>query len=315
VLAPGETFTVRYDAQVPLDEEPGDVTVAGRASYRTTAGATVELPVQAGVEVVAPVEVTALDAPRPLLGGAENQVTVSVRNNRSSEPVAVSAGVDAPAGWQSGSTSQTIAPQSAAAITVAVTPPLEPPEGRVTMSSLAARVSAGDVPVHGQGTTQTWAAPSGDQAVLALDAGHGPLLGSYQLLTRDDAWDPARGFGWVETRPDSRDRGAPDLLRRDFIWSGTGRTPGTLRVALPAGQHRVFVLTGDNGFMSSDTVVFADGERVAETGELLPAGQFKWFGFELDGGAAGRTVDLRFVGEDHEQYWRVNALVVLRQGG
>jgi hypothetical protein len=264
---------------------------------------------------VAPVEVTALDAPLPVLGGAANQVRVSVRNNRTSEPVAVNAGVDAPAGWQSGSASQTIAPQSAAAITVAVTPPLEPAAGRVTMASLAARVSAGDVPVHGAGTARTWVAPSGERAVLALDAGNGPLLGSYRQLTRDDAWDATRGFGWVGTRPDSRDRGAPDPLRRDFIWSGTGRTPGTLRIALPAGRHRVHVLTGDNGFQSSDTVVFADGERVAETGELLPAGQFKWFGFELDGGAAGRTVDLRFVGEDHEQYWRLNALVVLRQGG
>jgi cytochrome c len=186
----------------------------------------------------------------------------------------------------------------------------------VSMSSLTARVTAGDVPVHGEQTAQTWAAPSGRRAVLALDAGTATsaVLATYARLGPNDAWDPAKGFGWVDSRPDSRDRGGPDLLRRDFTWSGTSRTPATLRIAVPAGRHRVFALTGDNGFQSSDTVVFADGTRVADTGELLPAGQFKWLSFELDGGAEGRTVDLRFVGEDYEQYWRLNALAVLRQG-
>jgi alpha-glucuronidase len=293
------------------------VAVGGRATYRTTAGATVELPFETGVEVVAPVEVTALEAPRPVLGGEANAVTVTVRNNRTSEAVAVDAGVNAPSGWTSGSAGRTIAAGSSETIAVDVTPPLEPAAGRVTMASLAARVTAGDVPVYGARTVQTWAAPSGRLAALALDSGtaSSPLLGSYARLAPGAAWDPARGFGWVGTQPDSRDRGGPDALRRDFTWSGTGRTPGTLRVALPAGRQRVFVLTGDNSFQSSDTVVFADGERVADTGELLGAGQFKWLAFELDGGAAGRTVDLRFVGEDYQGYWRLNALVVLRQGG
>jgi hypothetical protein len=50
---------------------------------------------------------------------------------------------------------------------------------------------------------------------------------------------------------------------------------------------------------------------VAETAELLPSGQFKWITFELDGGSEGRTVDLVLRGENREQYWRLNALVVL----
>jgi hypothetical protein len=73
----------------------------------------------------------------------------------------------------------------------------------------------------------------------------------------------------------------------------------------------VYALTGDNCCQSSDTVVYVDGERLADTGELLPAGQFKWLSFELDGGSEGRTVDLVLRGEDYEQYWRLNALVVL----
>ncbi len=313
VLPPGQTFTVRYDARVPLDHAPADQPVTGRASYRTTAGATVDLPVETSVEVVAPVEVTALGAPAPVLGGAANEVVVSVRNNRSSEAVHVTAAVDAPSGWDSGSATKTIAPGDAAEIAVPVTPPLEPAAGRVALASLAARVSAPGVPVHGEPRAQTWATPSGDRAALALDSGTSgsPLLAGYRRLAPVDAWDPPKGYGWVGTRPDNRDRGGPDALRRDFTWSGTGRTPGTLRIAVPPGRHRVYALTGDNSFQSSDTVVYVDGARVAETGEFLSAGQFSWLAFELDGGSEGRTVDLVLRGEGYQEYWRLNALVVI----
>src|SRR5918999_3778582 len=133
---------------------------------------------------------------------------------------------------------------------------------------------------------------------------------TYQRLAPGTAWDPAVGYGWVDTLADNRDRGGPDLLRRDFVWSGTGRAPGTLRIAVPPGTHDVYALTGDTNAQSSDTVIFVDGARMAETAELLLAGQFKWITFELDGGSEGRTVDLVLRGENHEQYWRLNALVV-----
>jgi hypothetical protein len=264
-----------------------------------------------------PVEVTALAAPSPVLGGEANEVTVSVRNNRSSEAVEVTAVVDGPSGWQSGSVPRTIAPGTMSQIAVPVTPPLEPAAGRVALVSLTARITAQGLPVHGRPTAQTWAVPSGNVAALALDAGTAtsPVQPTYRRLAPGDAWDPAVGYGWVGTQADNRDRGGPDLLRRDFTWSGVGRAPGTLRIALPPGLHRVYALTGDNCCQSSDTVIFVDGVRMAETGELLPGGQFSWLSFELDGGSEGRTVDLVLRGEDYEQYWRLNALVVLRQGG
>ena len=43
---------------------------------------------------------------------------------------------------------------------------------------------------------------------------------------------------------------------------------------------------------------------------MLPADQFMWITFELEGGSEGRIVDLVLRGERHEQYWRLNALVV-----
>jgi hypothetical protein len=313
VLGSGETFTVPYDARVPIDHSPGDQQVTGRASYRVSSGASVDLPIGTSLTVLPPVEVTAVAAPVPVLGGEANEVTISVANNRSSRAVDVTARVDAPAGWDSGSATETIAPGSSAAIEVPVTPPLEPVAGGVALSPLVARVTALDTPVYGEPAAQTWAAPSGDRVPLALDSGTSgsPLLRTYRRLAPAGAWNPANGYGWVGTTPDSRDRGGPDALRRDFTWSGTSRTPGTLRIAVPPGRHRVFALTGDNSFQSSDTVIYADGARMAETGEFLPAGRFKWLGFELDGGSEGRTVDLRLVGEGYQEYWRLNALVVL----
>lgn len=45
-------------------------------------------------------------------------------------------------------------------------------------------------------------------------------------------------------------------------------------------------------------------------GATIPRGSFRWFGFELDGGDAGRDVDLQFTGTLRENYWRVVALIV-----
>jgi cytochrome c len=309
-LAPGSTFTAEFEALVPLDHEPGRQTITGTASYRT--GASVDLRMETSVQVVAPVELTALSAPSQMLGGEPSEATVSVRNNRSSEAVEVTTKVDGPSGWSSGAVTRTLAPGELAQIAVPVSPPFAPPLARVAPVTLTASATAQDVPVHGAPTAQTLTMPSGKVAALALDAGTptSPVMPDYQRLAPNTAWDPALGYGWVDTLADNRDRGGPDLLRRDFVWSGTSRAPGTLRITVPPGIHGVYALTGDNSARSSDTVIFVDGVRMAETADLLPAGEFKWIGFELDGGSEGRTVDLVLRGENHEQYWRLNALVV-----
>ncbi|REF35658.1 hypothetical protein [Thermasporomyces composti] len=156
------------------------------------------------------------------------------------------------------------------------------------------------------GVTAVWSA--GD-VVLALDAGPpgSPVLEGYAVLTPDTTWDPTRGYGWVGAPPQARDRQVLDPLRRDFVFN---REVGTLRLAVPPGVHRAYVLTGDPQFTSSHTVVYLDGSRVAETDHLLGPGEFAWLTFTIEGGDAGRTVDLVLDGEAHEEYWRLGALVV-----
>jgi hypothetical protein len=56
-------------------------------------------------------------------------------------------------------------------------------------------------------------------------------------------------------------------------------------------------------------VVSQDGAIVSAPIDTLPAGQFAWQSWPVDGGAAGRTVDLTLTGVDED--WRLNGLVVL----
>jgi alpha-glucuronidase len=144
--------------------------------------------------------------------------------------------------------------------------------------------------------------------VLALDSGTdtSPLLETYQRLSPSNLWDAAKGFGWVGSKPQSRDRGSRfDPLRRDFTNDTTART---LRVSVPAGPHEAFILVGDNN-QCYPTYVKSGGELLAESA-FLQNGVFTWIRFPLDGGAAGRDVDLE-LSSVPGQHWHVNAFVLL----
>jgi glucose/arabinose dehydrogenase len=146
--------------------------------------------------------------------------------------------------------------------------------------------------------------------VYALDAGSAtsPLAAGYSRLANTTAYANPPGFGWIGAGPQSRDRGAPDALRQDIVTS-TGTA--TLRLSVPAGRHRVGLLRGDQGFAAERIVVTVDGQRVVDGGMALTAAEFGWDQFTVDGGAAGRTVDVTFTG-DPAKFWRFNAIVVWR---
>jgi alpha-glucuronidase len=147
--------------------------------------------------------------------------------------------------------------------------------------------------------------------VLALDAGSptSPVLDTYTRLSPEETWDAGRGFGWVGTPPDFRDRARMDVLRRDIV---LGRDQDyVLRVAVPAGSHRVHVLTGDAFAPSGTTTVFEGESELGSSGpDVIPQAEFRWFSFVLDGGTLGRLADLRLVGSLRDGYWRVAALIM-----
>lgn len=268
----------------------------------TVAPGTAQILTFPNVQVPGAIDVTGIDAAQLLTAGRANPVTVSVANTTDTAQT-VTAGVDVPDGWQAGASTQTVPAHGSAQITVPVTPPAAP--GQATLSATA---SAPGVPAAGNASTDVLTAPAGDAVPLALDAGSATsdVYPGYQRLAPSDTWDAAKGYGWVAGSPDERDRGGLDALRRDFALA---KTPATLRIAVPAGVHEVYVLRGDADFSSGDTVISEDGTVLADPGGVLPAGQFQWFHFPLDGGTSGRTADLTVSGTGGD-YWRLVALTV-----
>ncbi|MFC8660922.1 hypothetical protein [Streptomyces sp. NPDC057199] len=80
------------------------------------------------------------------------------------------------------------------------------------------RVDSGNEEIERGRPVPVVTAPHADDAVLALDAGPdgSPLVPDWTRLTAGDRYDDERGFGWTKERPDTRDRGNGNALRRDF---------------------------------------------------------------------------------------------------
>jgi hypothetical protein len=154
-------------------------------------------------------------------------------------------------------------------------------------------------------------APNGEHIALALDAGSdsSPVFNTYTALTPDDAWDAERGFGWVDSTPQHRDRGLPDDLRRDMVIDQN--RPAVLRVTIPPGLHDAYVLVGDASANFDDSVISSDGVELASIGsDLGGAGNWGWARFELDGGTDGREVNLEFTPRGGT-FWRFNSFVLM----
>ena len=248
--------------------------------------------------------VAELAAPSPMLCGRESIVTVTVANTTTAV-VTATARVQVPAGWVVREATGSVPAGEIAQLEVAVVPGPNP-------AVLALEVEAA---VNGQLTDKTrtgeiLTAPPGDTAVLALDAGTetSPLQAGYKRLTASSVWSAAAGYGWIGSAPMSRDRAVLDELRQDFV---NDTAPRVLRVAVPAGEHDVLLLIGDATQPTDPTYISSAGSRLAAS-ELLAAGAYSWLRFTLDGGSAGREVDLELSG-DPTKHWHLNALVVARR--
>lgn len=249
------------------------------------------------------VALTGIAADPLLQSGQESTVTVSALNHEPEAEANLTVSVDVPEGWSSAEASLTVPPGDSASVDVPVTPPVAP-----SSAELTAVATEPDLDVAGAPTAGVVSAPHGDDALLALDGGtaESPVHLSYTGLSPADMWDADVGFGWVDTAPDTRDRGLPDDLRRDFVGTPESRT---LRVNVPAGEHTAFLLRGDSGFPAQPMTVEFDGEVLAE-GTALGAGAYEWLSFPLDGGADGRPVELTLSGQEG-QWWHLNSLVAM----
>ncbi len=90
-----------------------------------------------------------------------------------------------------------------------------------------------------------------------------PLWAGFTALTPDDKYDAKKGYGFTRlTRPRALDTTRPEALGRDFISSLDAR----LRVDLPDGSYRLWLLTGDS-LVSSTVARFYFASQVTLNGK------------------------------------------------
>ncbi|MER8002545.1 alpha-glucuronidase family glycosyl hydrolase [Streptomyces sp. NPDC095613] len=237
--------------------------------------------------------------------GRPNEVTLLVRNQGDTDRE-VTAELETPDSWETTPSTVTVKAGTDAELTVTATP-----ESKPGFAAVDIRVDSGDEEVERGRSVAVVTAPHADDVVLALDAGPdgSPLVPGWTRLTPGDRYDDERGFGWTKERPDTRDRGAGDALRRDFVTQKI--KDSAIRLRVPAGTHTVWILTGDMVAESAITTISENGTVLATSGDdTLPARTFAWFSFELDGGGSGRTAELDITGSELNGLWRIGALVV-----
>lgn len=94
-----------------------------------------------------------------------------------------------------------------------------------------------------------------------FDFGNGPLAEGCQRVLGSTTYTAERGFGWTSGGGfQERDRGGPNPLLSDMIWSAR---PATFRVDLPDGIYRIAITTGDMDYDDHGTVATANGGAVA----------------------------------------------------
>ncbi|MFD8091439.1 alpha-glucuronidase family glycosyl hydrolase [Streptomyces malaysiensis] len=238
--------------------------------------------------------------------GRANPVTVRVRNT-GTEDRDVTTRLVTPDGWSGTERTVTVRAGAERELTATATPVSTP-----GFTTVEIRLTSGDEEIERGRSVSVVTTPHPDDAAAAFDAGppSSPLLTGYTRLSPEDVYTADRGFGWVGDRPNTRDRGNADDLRRDIVMQRG--EPIVLRVPVPAGRHTVWVLTGDSLTDSGITTISEDGTVLGRSGDdSLPSRAFVWFSFDLDGGAGGRTADLEITGSKLNGLWRIAALVVV----
>ncbi|MBO1510687.1 FIMAH domain-containing protein [Metabacillus bambusae] len=294
----GGTFNTPVTWSYDADEfsKPGNVVV--KATFPELLNKVLNVK----VAVVLPVSVGELELDSDvLLYGNQYTLTTAVTNNTESDKeITVNANV--PFGWKTEQITLQVDSLDSKEVTIPIIPPSN---GAPAIFNLETTVKYDSKEV--ENADGIVAIPKAEDLAFALDAGTSTstVFGEYNPLSPNEKWDSAKGYGWIGTVPDSRDRGEVDSLRKDLIASFN---PATLGLSIPAGYHTVYVISGDRQYGQGNTMITVEGTKVAETGGTAQ-GEFKVLSFGIDGGETGRKVDLEFTGESGK-HWIFNALMV-----
>lgn len=135
----------------------------------------------------------------------------------------------------------------------------------------------------------------------------GVLGQAFRKVSPDTIFTTYSGMGWERTdQITSIDRGAPDLLRRDFV-GGTG--DAVFRIELPKGRYDLLIVTGDEE-APSWTELEIPGQLKWKPDKPLKAGEYATDMIPITQKKDG-CLSLRFRSSDGLP-WRVNLLVINR---
>jgi fibronectin type 3 domain-containing protein len=133
-----------------------------------------------------------------------------------------------------------------------------------------------------------------------------PVESGYVQVTESTAYSAVSGYGWESTVGlDSRDRGAPDNLERDFVFSSTNHT---FNVDLANGQYKVTLTIGDNDYTHDVIDVYA--EDVLQVNHLtVNAGTFATQVFTVAVGDGQLNIGFNDAGGP-DLNWVINAITI-----
>jgi hypothetical protein len=155
------------------------------------------------------------------------------------------------------------------------TPDLPPGSYTVTVSKngYVSQTKSATVVSDSTTTVDFQLQPNPPSTTGSFDFGTGssPVESGYTQVTESTVYSAALGYGWDSAVGlGSRDRGAPDNLRRDLVFSSGDHT---FKVDLANGQYTVTLIIGDNGYTHDLIDVYA--ENVLQVDHLtVNAGAF-----------------------------------------
>jgi len=157
--------------------------------------------------------------------------------------------------------------------------------------------------------TWNWQSTPTSEARFDFGTVDSPVEAGYTQVTNVTLYSPSVGYGWSSSdNLWTRDRGAPDSLRRDFV---VGNLTGgsTFNVDLPNGVYLVTLVMGDQGYVHDNVDVYAEGTLVVND-LTSQAGSFQETSFKVT--VADGQLNLRFVDDGGvDPNWVVNALTVV----